>query len=751
MRKISIILTGLLLSLISLAQDVRTLETKVADLLARMPVYNQNDLDRQMTQISELGYEGLTDICNRIVPPGGGDDTRARFAVESYSRYLSAYGYVKEQNSWEDICIEYVEKPADYNVKSFFMRQLQVIGGKTSTELAVTLLGDIHLCEPAVAVIAACKTQSAEKILIESLKKPDLTCAASIMNTLAGWKSDDGLISYILWYTKGDRGEKAAALNALAMSGNSRALKTLSDAAGDAGYAWDATGATAAYLEYAVQAGDRGDIKTLEKICREIMAGSDFEGGLQYRIAALEVTVFYREYESIGLLLEAIKSENIEYRHAALQFADHIKGRVATGKYIALINEVPPVVGAEIIKMLGDRSDLSAVTPLKRCLFSASQVIRIASTGAITRLCGKDAIDDIIDYMRSYPDWAEQRAGVDALVEISDSKRRDKIVQAMEGSSDITKINFLLVLADGGENKYFSLALKYTGADLYELRSMAFSSLAKLASSENQEELLNLLEKVEDQAEIEKVQLALAVAANQVEDEQMKAEKLLIALGNTEDRSKIIPVLPEVGGQKALRIVIKIFNEGAPGMRDICFDALANWRDYSASYALFDICRSGNKSYSTKAFYGYLRQVINAPVHGDQKLLLLRKIMPYALTGDQKASVISNISGVKSIQALVYVSGFFEDQELQQVAARSAMKIALPISGSEFGLYGDNVKSILLEIIEILDGEESDYHKERIKSYLSEMPDDPGFVSMFNGKDLDGWQGLVENPVARSK
>jgi hypothetical protein len=31
------------------------------------------------------------------------------------------------------------------------------------------------------------------------------------------------------------------------------------------------------------------------------------------------------------------------------------------------------------------------------------------------------------------------------------------------------------------------------------------------------------------------------------------------------------------------------------------------------------------------------------------------------------------------------------------------------------------------------------------------MPKEKGFVSMFNGKNLDGWQGLVENPVARAK
>ena len=34
---------------------------------------------------------------------------------------------------------------------------------------------------------------------------------------------------------------------------------------------------------------------------------------------------------------------------------------------------------------------------------------------------------------------------------------------------------------------------------------------------------------------------------------------------------------------------------------------------------------------------------------------------------------------------------------------------------------------------------------------LAESGTDEGFVSLFNGKDLTGWKGLVENPIARAK
>jgi hypothetical protein len=65
-------------------------------------------------------------------------------------------------------------------------------------------------------------------------------------------------------------------------------------------------------------------------------------------------------------------------------------------------------------------------------------------------------------------------------------------------------------------------------------------------------------------------------------------------------------------------------------------------------------------------------------------------------------------------------------------------------------MSGDLVKEILLKASGKLRGPESDYEKERIIKYIATMPEGEGFKPMFNGKDLTGWHGLVENPVARA-
>ena len=53
--------------------------------------------------------------------------------------------------------------------------------------------------------------------------------------------------------------------------------------------------------------------------------------------------------------------------------------------------------------------------------------------------------------------------------------------------------------------------------------------------------------------------------------------------------------------------------------------------------------------------------------------------------------------------------------------------------------------------MKVLDNPDAHYQVEGIKKHLAEMPDEVGFVPMFNGKDLTGWKGMVEggNPYKR--
>jgi hypothetical protein len=186
-------------------------------------------------------------------------------------------------------------------------------------------------------------------------------------------------------------------------------------------------------------------------------------------------------------------------------------------------------------------------------------------------------------------------------------------------------------------------------------------------------------------------------------------------------------------------------------MRDICFKTLTSWKDYTASSALYEICASGNKTFEEPAFEGYIKQVKTASLTDEQKLLLFRKIMPYALSSDRKNEIIAEAGALKTYQSLFFISDYLDDPSTSAAAASAAMNIALPSAGLKAGMYGTLVRDILTRAVPKLSGSESEYNKEMVNKYLAVMPSDEGFKPMFNGKDLTGWQGLVENPLARSK
>ncbi|MFA5650597.1 MAG: DUF1080 domain-containing protein, partial [Proteiniphilum sp.] len=63
---------------------------------------------------------------------------------------------------------------------------------------------------------------------------------------------------------------------------------------------------------------------------------------------------------------------------------------------------------------------------------------------------------------------------------------------------------------------------------------------------------------------------------------------------------------------------------------------------------------------------------------------------------------------------------------------------------------GKETTAILNKVSKTLANPDAGYQRQSIAKYLAENPSEGGFVSLFNGKNLDGWKGLVENPIKRA-
>ncbi len=738
------------MSVLSYAQDKRTIETKVTDILARLPANDLQNTDKLMGDLLLLGEAGIKQICDQVIPAGTGDDTRPRFAVESFSRFLSAKGKEKDRAVWEKICIGYATGRKDPGIQDFFMKQLQLIGGVESAEAVKTFLGSKELCDPALGVIASVGGPATEKILSESLKNKELPCAASVMNILAAKNSDIAVTEYITWSEKQDVNIKTSAYNALARSGNPLAYPVLANAAKAASYKWEQTEATSSFINYASAVGKRGDVKTMEKICRLVMSKCNDDLTIQYKTSALNTIVRFQGLEAMGSVFQAAASPNDKYRSAAIMMTLEIPGKEVVQKWLAYFPKASQASRPEIITMLGMRGDKAALPLVSKSLTDHNFNVRKEAAEAVVRLGGDETINALIDYMMLFDSAPDQEAAKSALMTAAGSDMMPRLIPVLKGGTPAARKSVIELLAWSREDKYFPEVFPFSSSTDEPVKTAAFKALSSLARPDDQDKLIELLAAAENQEYVAGIQTALAAAAGKIADPEMRSAKLLQAISGKVTKEKIIPVLSQTGGRQALALVLKEFENGSSDTRDICFKALMNWVDHSASSALYEICASGNKTFEAPAFDGYIRQISSSDLPDEQKLLLYRKIMPYAKDTDRKIKILDEAGGLKIYQSLFFVSKYLDDPALSPTAARSVMSVALPSGGSGSGMSGDLVKDILVRTAGMLKGSESDYEREMITKYIAGMPSDEGFKPMFNGRDLTGWQGLVENPIARA-
>jgi len=271
-----------------------------------------------------------------------------------------------------------------------------------------------------------------------------------------------------------------------------------------------------------------------------------------------------------------------------------------------------------------------------------------------------------------------------------------------------------------------------------------------VSKAENAADLIAILKKTGDKKSQVNIQNALiAIYSGTAKPDASLVLKEIQNGGMTE---KLIPVLSSLNDPKALKTVVGLLKSGGQAEREAAFVSLSNWKDASAAPHLFAVFSNPEmKSFRADALKSYIRTTLDSNLPDDQKLLMIRKLMPECSISGEKTQVIQAVRNVKTFLSLVFVSEYLDSQELGDTAASVAKFLALPSSGKKNGLTGEFVAQVLTKVMGKMTGPDSQYDVIDVREYLEKMPKGKGLVSIFNGKDLSGWQGLVKNPVARAK
>jgi hypothetical protein len=141
-----------------------------------------------------------------------------------------------------------------------------------------------------------------------------------------------------------------------------------------------------------------------------------------------------------------------------------------------------------------------------------------------------------------------------------------------------------------------------------------------------------------------------------------------------------------------------------------------------------------------------IAQIVKGTFLPEQRLLLLRKTFDQSNSTETRIHILKLIEELKIFNTLAFAAKYLDDPSLQQQAAMTIIKVVL----SE-RYTGDFVKSLFDKALIVGNSKELEKERPMVETYIKNMKGEIGFVSLFNGKDLNGWKGLVADPIKRSK
>lgn len=138
-----------------------------------------------------------------------------------------------------------------------------------------------------------------------------------------------------------------------------------------------------------------------------------------------------------------------------------------------------------------------------------------------------------------------------------------------------------------------------------------------------------------------------------------------------------------------------------------------------------------------------IRLAEGGPDTPENRLIKLRDAMQAAAGEDEKERILSEIGKTGTFLGMMYAGNYAGDPKLGKAA--SAAAVAIAVQHPEYD--GDGTRSLLSRCLPNLKGKA----RKQAAALLGRPAAGPGFVSVFNGKDLSGWKGLVDNPIARAE
>ncbi len=729
--------------------DPAVLKARVTGLLGRFPAYDAAERDSLSAEILKLGPGAVMEICGRVLAPGQGDDSAARFALNGLAAYVTREGQERFRVLYVGAVLDSLGRASSGEVQAFLISQLQLAGGRESVKPLARYLTDERLAEPATQALLATRRPEAAGLFLKALDAAPPAAKVTIVKALGEMRSREAVKKLLPLAESADDNLRQTALFALANIGDPRAGAVL-DRARIAAPLHERSQAPSLDLLFARRLIEGGKVADGLAICRGLLKYYSTPSESHIATNALELLVTALKDGALPDLLAAADSPDARFRAAALEMAASLPGTGATARWVEKAASSPSEVRATIVSMLGRRGDPAALPAVREALRDPDRAVRLAAIPAAVRLGGADVLPGIFPFFDS-SDAGEVEAAKQAALGFEAGLVVPEAVRRMDQTPPAGRAALIGILAEKGARDRVDLVFGQAASPEPAVREAALDALAKLAGEGDISRLLDLLFAAAASEETVRLQNAVAAAAGRNPDSERRADELvgLMMKAAPARRAAILKVLPRVGGSGALRAVVDGTRDKDPQVQAAAIYALSQWPDLKAADELLRVVSTTtNEKYLLLALEGYVRLVNGSDHPQAKKLDMLRCALGLPKDDANRKPVLRGLVTLRGPEAFRLLSGYLANPTLRATAVQGLLDMASEQSSEERWLSGEEAISVLRRIEST---SEDQGERDLAAKVVADRLKQGGFVPLFNGLDLDGWKGLVADPPARAK
>ncbi|HPI73015.1 MAG TPA: DUF1080 domain-containing protein, partial [bacterium] len=282
------------------------------------------------------------------------------------------------------------------------------------------------------------------------------------------------------------------------------------------------------------------------------------------------------------------------------------------------------------------------------------------------------------------------------------------------------------------------------------LRRTGLEGVRLLGKADVMPACLSLLTTTSVPQEIKAIQDCIIEIVKREKNQKPCVQKLeeYFQSANREEKIKALRIWRGIGSDAALNQVLAGSRDQA--LKDETLRTLCDWPSLNGLEPLLQLAESKEQqTYRILAVRAALRLLRENPMGDLRQLGFLQRLMKSCERSEEKTMVLSQVGQIKSISALKYAAGFCADENIGYEAAVATVQTTIPIKGAAAVLSPEQVAAAVVQA----------QASKRLQQKIAETPllaateNQPpeGFTALFNGKDLCGWKGLVEDPVKRSR